>query len=195
MVTVTLQSSFSFHLLNQNFKKKEKQCTLPLSVHLAVTIGSRLSARHERNRKLLRLWRMSELVVDDTPSPLLLGALCVCSSTAGNPGQDCMWSEAGRQLVEWDASVAGGYKVSFQRHTRDHPHSPSYSLCCALFVVKAAYKMNGDTTRVKPTKNATCTMLKSTQHKYTRQSWAWTHYNSSVLGNNVASVSKWKASL
>lgn len=80
---------------------------------------------------------MTELVVDDTPSPPVTGScacVCVCadvcvyagvcSSTAGNPGKDCMWSEAGRQLVEWDASVAGGYKVSFQRHSRDHPDSP-----------------------------------------------------------------------
>lgn len=68
----------------------------------------------ERNRKLLRLQRMNGLVEDDTPSQPGNGK-CVCPFTAGITGQDCKWSEAGRQLVEWLASVAAGYKVSFQK--------------------------------------------------------------------------------
>lgn len=36
-------------------KKKKKTLALPLTFHLVVTICSHLSARHERNRKLLRL--------------------------------------------------------------------------------------------------------------------------------------------
>lgn len=49
--------------------------------------------------------------------------MCVCSPfrplSAGNTGQDTMWSEARRQLLEWDASVADGYKVSFPK---SHPY-------------------------------------------------------------------------
>lgn len=80
---------------------------------------------------------MTELVVDDTPSPPVTGSSeCECVFVCvrllqGNTGQDSMWSEAGGQLVEWDASVAGGYKVSFQRHTQDHPVS-SHNWRCAL---------------------------------------------------------------
>lgn len=93
---------------------------------------------------------MTELVVDDTPSPPVTGiwlcvcvgvGVCVCPFTAGITGQDCMWSEAGRQLVEWDASVAGGYKVSFQRHNREttlFPPPPQASSYCTLFHLKAA---------------------------------------------------------
>lgn len=106
-----------------------------LSFELAATICSHLSARHKRNRKLLRLWRMTELVVDDTPSlPVTGNWVCVCLFTAGITGQDCMWSEAGRQLVEWGASVAGGYKVSFQRHTRDHPAPPPHTRSAVFYL-------------------------------------------------------------
>lgn len=57
-----------------------------------------------------------------------------------------MGNEAGRQLVEWDASVAGGYKVSFQRHTRDHPVPLTLSAlrtALSVFNVKAAFNMTG----------------------------------------------------
>lgn len=92
---------------------------------------------------------MTELVVDDTPSPPVTGSVfvsvlvCVCPFTAGITGQGCMWSEAGRQLVEWDASVAGGYKVSFQRHTRDHPVPLTLRTALFVFNVKAAFNMTG----------------------------------------------------
>lgn len=111
------------------------------------------------------------------PPRLLLG-LCagVCPFTAGNTGQDCVLSEAGGQLVEWDASITGWYKVSSQRHTQDHPVSshtfaPHYFICLLV-----AYKMSNAGRHKEgyshEKENATCTILKSTQHKHTRRSWA-----------------------
>lgn len=133
--------------LNQDLKKNYTASEFSFS---CVTICSHLSARHERNRKLLRLRRMTELVVDDTPSPPVTGScVCVCPFTAGITGQDWMWSEAGRQLVEWDASVAGGYKVSFQKGIPETTLFPlnTQRLCCASFALKAACKMNGLSTQ------------------------------------------------
>lgn len=49
---------------------------MPLGFHSAATICSHLSARNERNRKLLRLCGMTVLAVDDTPSPPVT-VLCV----------------------------------------------------------------------------------------------------------------------
>lgn len=50
---------------------------------------------------------MTELVGADTPSLPVIGYSM--RVTAGITGQDCMWSETGKQLVEWGASVAGGF--------------------------------------------------------------------------------------
>lgn len=53
--------------------------------------------------------------------------------TAGITGQGCTWSEAWRQLVEWDASVAGGYKVSFPKGMTEttpvYPHTRTLLQC------------------------------------------------------------------
>lgn len=74
------------------------------------------------------------------PPPLTWGSecvrvyLCVRPFTAGNTGQDTMWSEARRQLLEWDASVADGYKVSFRKAIHNNPedHRVSSRSDCAL---------------------------------------------------------------
>lgn len=67
--------------------------------------------------------------------------VCVCPFTAGITGQDCKWSEAGRQLVEWLASVAAGYKVSFQKAYPGPPWYPtSTSLTPALLCVSVCFK-------------------------------------------------------
>lgn len=74
------------------------------------------------------------------PPLLLLGALsvCVCSPfrplTAGNTGQDTMWSEARRQLLEWDASVADGYKVSFPK---SHPYPNTTAFPPVVIVLRS----------------------------------------------------------
>lgn len=118
----SLDSLLSHHWTNTN---------MPLGFHLAATVCSALSAHDKKNRKLLRLWKLTELVVDDTPSVPVIG---VCPFNAGISGQDCKWSEARRQLVEWGASVAGGYKVSFHRHTRDHPAPPTHSRSVVFYL-------------------------------------------------------------
>lgn len=84
---------------------------------------------------------MTELVEDDTPSPPVIGGsqcVCVCSPfrplTAGNTGQDTMWSEARRQLLEWDASVADGYKVSFPK---SHPYPNTTAFPPVVIVLRS----------------------------------------------------------
>lgn len=101
--------------------------------------------------------------------------MCVCSPfrplSAGNTGQDTMWSEARRQLLEWDASVADGYKVSFPK-SHPYPNTTAFPPIVIVHRSESESEKVSDTSRqnekkikikirVKPTtKNATCTIVK-----------------------------------
>lgn len=73
------------------------------------------------------------------PPLLLLGALSVCvfafsPTYCRQHGQDTMWSEARRQLLEWDASVADGYKVSFPK---SHPYPNTTAFPPVVIVLRS----------------------------------------------------------
>lgn len=78
--------------------------------------------------------------------------MCVCQFTAGITGQGCLRSEARRQLVEWDARVAGGCKVSSMRLSC--PPLTLSGLCCALTYLwsRDKNKASGPTKGKKATK-------------------------------------------
>lgn len=115
---------------------------------------SHLSTTHGWNGKLLRLWRLSGVVVDDTPSvskcvrvcvnESVRACVCVSPFTASITGQGCMRNEAERQLVDRGPSLAGGYKVS---PPKAYPRPP----CRPLTLLLLGFIHNHICTRSKTT--------------------------------------------
>lgn len=133
--------------------------------YLAATVCSHLSASQGWIWKLLRLWRISGVVVDDTPS----GCVCVCPHLLqASPGRTVCGAK--RQLVERSTSVAGGCKVS---PPKAYPRPPCRPPTLAMHSYSNLHTEQNDS--------------KTQQRKMPRALyWKSTHIHSTVLGVNAS---------